>query len=199
MLSGRDRALIGAFVLVNVVVVLVVLMVGGSGEEADRSKAPKAGKAAPRTDRPSGPRAGRLLVSRTIGARIRKPRKWKAKRSRRAISLRSPDSTTFVSISRPPGATRSARVLRAAVRAIRRRYGRVRVRRRRLGGRVSGLPTASTVLAATNRKGTRLTILVSAPRGRARAWLVQVFSGPGSRGKRLPEARAALGTLLLRG
>ena len=68
-----------------------------------------------------------------------------------------------------------------------------------LQGKVAGLPTVSRVVTATNKKGVKLNILVSSPRGRNRAWLVEVFSGPAGKAKRLPEAQVSLGTLRLRG
>jgi len=187
VLSGRDRFLIGLFVLVNVAVILVVVLLRSSGDD-DGSKKGTA---------QAVPRAGRVVVNRAIGARIRKPRAWSAKRGERAITLRSPDSTTIMSISQPPGAVRSRNLVSAAVAAIRQDYSRVSTRR--LPGKVAGLPTVSRVVSATNQKRVRLNILVSAPQGRGRAWLVEVFSGPGARVKRLPEAQVALRTLRLSG
>ncbi len=171
--------------VVNIVVVLAVLRDSNddnSGEEA----------AGPRL-----PRVGRVVENRAIGARIRMPKGWKVRRGGRMIILRSPESSTIMSISGPPGARNSRNVLGTAVAAIRQQYRGVTARR--LAGKVSGLPTVSRVVSATNKRGVRLNILVAAPQGRARAWLVEVFSGPGARAKRLPEAQAALGTLRLRG
>lgn len=185
ILSGRDRVLIGVFVLVNVAVILGVVLLQGSGEDSKDDTAQGA------------PRAGKVVIHRAIGARIRKPKGWKVRRVGRAITLRSPDSTTLMSISQPPGGVQNREVLRSAVAVIGQGYRRVKARR--LPGKVAGLPTVSRVVSATNRKGVRLNILVAASQGRGRAWLVQVFSGPGARAKRLPEAQVALGTLRLRG
>ncbi|MGH8571641.1 MAG: hypothetical protein ACREX8_03570, partial [Gammaproteobacteria bacterium] len=176
-----------AFVLFSMVVLLGVFLLRGSGDD-DGSKSDTAA---------SAPRAGRVVVNREIGARIRKPRGWAVKRGKRAITLRSPDSTTIMSISQPPGGVRNRAVLGSAVDVIERGYRRVKARR--LQGKVAGLPTVSRVVSATNKRGVRLNILVSAPQGRRRAWLVEIFSGPGARAKRLPEAQVALGTLRLRG
>ena len=187
VLSGRDRFFIGLFVLVNVAVILAVVLLRSSGDDGDSKK----------RDAQSGPRARRVVVNRAIGARIRKPRGWSVKRGERAITLRSPDSTTIMSISQPPGAVSSRDLVSSAVAAIRQDYRRVSTRR--LAGKVAGLPTVSRVVSATNKRRVRLNILVSAPQGRGRAWLVEVFSGPGARVKRLPEAQVALGTLRLRG
>jgi hypothetical protein len=184
--------LIGAFVLINVIAVLAVVMLTGSDGDDDSKTDSSASQ-------PPAPRSGPVVVNRAIGARIRKPKGWQATRPGRSINLRSPDGTTLMSVSQPPGGTRSSDVLRTAVAAIRQQYRRVSARPLGGRGRISGLPTRSVVVSATNKKGTRLTILVSAPQGRARAWLVQVFSGPGARAKRLPEAQVSLGTLLLRG
>jgi len=184
VLSGRDRILIGVFLLVNVVVILGVVLFqdsdGGGKESAQRI-----------------PRAGRVVVDRAIGARIRKPRGWIEQRADRTVILRSPDSSTTMSISQPPAAVRNRELLRQAVANIGKRHRRVGTRRYR--GILAGRPTVSRVLSATNRRGVRLTILVAAPQGKGRAWLVQVISRPGARAKRLPQARAALGTLRLRG
>lgn len=185
VLSGRDRLLIGLFVLANVAVVLGVVFLRGSDDKDSKDKTPPI------------PRAGRLVVNRAIGARIHRPRGWTAKRADRAITLRSPDSTTIMSISQPPGATSNRAVLSSAVSVIEQSYRSVKARPIR--GKVAGHPTVSRVVSATNKRGVRLNILVSAPQGRNRAWLVEVFSGPGARAKRLPEAQVALGTLRLRG
>ncbi len=185
VLSGRDRFLIGLFVLVNVAVILAVVLLRSSGDDGDGKKGTAQGI----------PRPGRVVVSRAIGARIRKPRGWSARRGESAITLRSPDSTTIMSITL--GGANNREVLGSAVAVIRQGYRRVRTRR--LPGKVAGLPTVSRVVSATNPKGVRLNILVSAPQGRGRAWLVEVFSGPGARAKRLPEAQVALGTLRLSG
>lgn len=188
VLRGRDRALIGLFLLANVAVILGVVLLRGSDDD---DGAPK-DDSAQRT-----PRSGSLVANRVIGARIRKPRGWKERNGGRSIVLRSPDSTTIMSISQPPGGVRSGAVLRSAVGVIGSGYRKVSSRG--LRGKVAGLPTVSRVLSATNAKGVRLRILVSAPQGRRRAWLVQVFAGPGAEAKRLPEAQVALGTLRLRG
>ena len=185
VLSGRDRFLILAFVLVNVAVILGVVLLRGSDDDDSKDSAPKA------------PRAGRVVANHAIGARIRKPRGWAAKRGDRSITLRSPDSTTIMSISQPPGGVTNRAVLRDAVTVIEQSYRGVKARP--LRGKVAGHRTVSRVVSATNKRGVRLNILVSAPQGRKRAWLVEVFSGPGARAKRLPEAQVALGTLRLRG
>jgi hypothetical protein len=179
-----NLVLILLFMVLNVVIIAAVLIFKDS--DSDDSK-----------ESVRIPRAGSVVVNRAIGARIRMPRGWLRERHRRAIVLRSPDSTTIMSISEPPGADSSRAVLGAAVDAIRRGYRRVRVRR--IGGKVAGLPAVNRVVSATNKRGIRLNILVSAAQGRRRAWLIEVFSGPGARGERLPEAQVSLGTLRLRG
>jgi len=186
VLTGRDRVLIALFLLVNVGVVVAVIMFKDSGSDDGSDEA---------GDRTL--RAGRVVANRAIGASIRPPRGWTRQPARRAIVFRSPESSTIMSISHPPGAVSSRTVLGTAVDAIRRGYRDVRVRR--TSGKVAGLPAVSRVVSATNTKGVRLNVLVSAAQGRRRAWLVQVFSGPVARLKRLPEAQAALGTLRLRG
>jgi len=188
VLSGRDRILIGVFLLVNVVVILGVVLFQDSDEEDGGGGKESAQRI---------PRAGRVVVDRAIGARIRKPRGWIEQRADRTVILRSPDSSTTMSISQPPAAVRNRELLRQAVANIGKRHRRVGTRRYR--GILAGRPTVSRVLSATNRRGVRLTILVAAPQGKGRAWLVQVISRPGARAKRLPQARAALGTLRLRG
>lgn len=176
--------LIALFMVLNVVIIAAVLIFKDSDSDDEK-------------DSVRIPRAGSVVVNRTIGARIRMPRGWLSERRRRAIVLRSPDSTTIMSISLPPGGDSSRAVLGTAVDAIHQGYRQVRVRR--LGGKVAGLPAVSRVVSATNRKKVRLNILVSGVQGRRRAWLVEVFSGPGARAERLPEAQVALGTLRLRG
>jgi hypothetical protein len=176
--------LIVLFMVLNVVIIAAVLIFRDSDSDDDKDSA-------------SIPRAGSVVVNRAIGARIRKPRGWVRERRRRSIVFRSPDSTTIMSVSLPPGGDRSRAVLGTAVDAIRNGYRRVRVRR--IGGKVAGLPAVSRVVSATNKRRVPLNILVAGVQGRRRAWLVQVFSGPGARVKRLPEAQVALGTLRLRG
>lgn len=183
VLRGRDRFLLAAFVLVNIIVVVVVVRVSGDDEPGKKAD-------------PQTLRTGRVVKNGAIGAEIRRPKGWRVKAKGRAITMRSPDSSTIMSISQPPGAKNGPGVLRTAVAAIREQYRGVSTRRFR--GKVAGLPTTSRVVAATNRRGVRLNILVAAPQGRARAWLVQVFSAPGARDSRLPEAQASLGTLRLR-
>jgi len=180
--------MIGAVILANVVVVLGVVLLAKSD---DGEGGP------PDSTGPKLPRAGLAVENRAIGARIRKPKGWMHTRADRSLILRSPDSTTILSVSLPPGATNSAGVLRSAQATIRREYRRVKVALQ--PGRVADLPTVSVVVSAVNRKGTLLNIFVSAAQGRDRAWLVQVFSAPGARGKRLPEAQRAIGTLRLSG
>lgn len=180
--------MIGVFVLVNVVVIVGVLLLKGTDEGADAG-GPK--RLAPQRV----PQAGRVVVNDTIGASIRAPIGWGVEGRDRAIVLRSPDSTTIMSIAEPPGGGSSGELLGSAVGAVQQRYRDVTARP--LHGQVAGLPTVSRVLSATNRRGVRLNVLVSSPQGRGRAWLVQVFSGPGARARRLPEAQVALGTLRL--
>ena len=182
VLRGRDRLLIAAFVVVNIIVVLVVVRVTGD-DDKDEGDSPN-------------PNTGRVVRNAAIGAELRRPKGWKVKSKGRAITMRSPDSSTIMSISHPPGAKNGPRVVRTAVAAIRAQYRGVSTRRFR--GKVAGLPTTSRVVTATNRRRVRLNILVAAPQGRTRAWLVQVFSAPGARNRRLGEAQASLGTLRLR-
>ena len=176
--------LIAAFVLLNIIVVVVVVRVAGD-DDAEK-----------KADRPD-PRTGKVVKNAAIGAQMRRPKGWNVKAAGRAITLRSPDSSTIMSISQPPGAKNGPNVVRTAVAAIRGQYRQVSSRRFR--GKVAGLPTTSRVVSATNRRRVRLNILVAAPQGRSRAWLVQVFSAPGPRNRRLGEAQASLGTLRLRG
>ena len=183
-MRGRDRFLLAAFVLVNVIVVIVVLRVTGD-DDSDKESESRL------------PLVGRVVENSVIGAEIRRPKGWKVNSKGRQIVMRSPDSSTIMSISQPPGAKNSLDVVRTAIAAIRQGYRGVATRR--LGGKVAGLPTTSRVVSAVNRRRVRLNILVASPKGRTRTWLVQVFSGPGARSKRLPEAQVALSTLKLRG
>ena len=177
--------LIVLFVLFNAAVIVgVVLFTGDDDDSKDEASA-------------RIPRPGSVVTNRAIGARIRMPKGWVDTSEDRAIVLRSPDQTTVMTISHPPGAVASRQVVRSAVAAIEQRYRRVRARP--IQGKVAGLPAVSRVVTATNRRRVRLNILVSSPQGRERAWLVQVFSGPGARATRLPEAQVSLGTLRLRG
>ena len=185
-LSGRDWALIALFLLVNVAVVVAVVLLTGSDDDDSESKKAKA-----------PPRPGASVVHRRIGARISKPIGWAESRRGRSLILRSPDDTTIMSISQPPDAINNREVLRSAVAAIGRQYKKVAVRP--LRGKIARLPTVSRVVSATNRRGVRVNVLVASPQGRGRTWLVEVFSGPGARAKRLPEAQVALGTLRLSG
>ena len=183
VLRGRDRLLIAAFVLVNIAVVVVVLRVtGDDGEKKSKADIPPVGK---------------VVENTAIGAELKRPKGWKVSSKGRAISMRSPDSRTIMSISQPPGAKNALDVVRTAIAAIRANYRGVSTRRFR--GKIAGLPTTSRVVSATNRRRARLNILVASPQGRTRAWLVQVFSIPGTGFKRLREAQTALGTLRLRG
>ena len=184
VLRGRDRLLIAAFVLVNIIVVVVVLRVTGEDEGEEKSKV-------------DVPPVGRVVENTAIGAEMRRPKGWKVRSKGRQIDMRSPDSRTIMSISQPPGAKNGLNVVRTAIAAIRQNYRGVATRRSR--GKIAGLRTTSRVVSATNRRRARLNILVASPQGRTRAWLVQVFSVPGAGFKRLREAQAALATLRLRG
>ena len=170
----------------NVAVVLAVVLLRTSDNNDDGPKTAQ-----------RIPRAGRVVVDRGLGVRIRKPRGWEEAREGRGITLRSPDATTIMSISQPAGGVSNRDVLRSAMGVIEQGYRRVSVRT--LRAKLAGLPSVNRVVSATNRKGVRVNILVAAPPGSRRAWLVQVFSGPGARAKRLPEAQVALNTLRLRG
>jgi hypothetical protein len=183
VLRGRDRFLIAAFVLVNIIVVIVVVRVTAEDED----KKPKV----------RIPPVGRVVENTAIGAEIRRPKGWKVSSKGRQIIMRSPDSSTIMSISQPPGAKNGLNVVRTSIAALRQNYRQVSTRR--LKGKIAGLPTTSRVVSATNRRRVRLNILVAAPQGRTRAWLVQVFSGPGARSRRLPEAQVSLASLKLRG
>jgi hypothetical protein len=184
VLRGRDRAFIVAFVLVNIAVIAAVVLLRSGDDDEDKKRA-------------EVPRPGRVVANRSIGARIHQPIGWSSDNSGRSIFLRGPDSTTLMSISQPPGATNNRALLGSSLAVISQNYTRVSTAPYR--GQLSGLPTVSRVVTATNKKRVRLNTLVAAPRGRNRAWLVEVFSGPGARAKRLPEAQVALSTLRLRG
>ena len=188
---ARDPGLIGAVALAVVLVLVLVgaISIGGDEDEGD---------VADTSPLPLPPRAGGVIRQPAIGATIRKPRRWSHSRDGRSLTLRGPDRTVIMSVSLPPGADRSAAVLQSGVAELRRQYRGVRVvaadRRR-----VAGLPTNSVVTAATNARGTKLRILTSAPQGRRRAWLVQIFSAAGTKPRRLAEAQVAIGTLRLTG
>ena len=185
VLRGRDRLLIAGFVLVNIVVVIVVVSITGDDE----------GEGEPKVRLPP---VGKVVENTAIGAEIKPPKGWKTSSKGRQILIRSPDSSTIMSVSQPPGAKNSLNVVQTAIGAIRQRYRGVTTQRLS-GKKVAGLRTTSRVVSATNARRVRLNILVAAPQGRTRAWLVQVFSGPGARATRLPQAQASLGSLKLRG
>lgn len=189
VLRGRDRLLIAAVVLANAVVVVAVLTLTGSDDEDPGGRA--------ETTPPPAPAAGPAVANPAIGARLRKPKGWTDERSANSLILRSPDATTLVSISLPPGVTTASSVLRSARAAIAEEYRDTTFKRQ--PGEVAGLPTVSLAASAVNRKGTPLNIFVSAAQGRERAWLVEIFSAPGARSRRLPEAQVAIGTLQLSG
>jgi hypothetical protein len=184
VLRRRDRVLLFGFVLVNVAVILAVVLLR-SDDDSDKQEAQQA------------PRPGSVVTHPAIGARIRKPIGWSDERRGRSIVLRSPDTTTVMTISQPPGAVNNRQVLRSGVAVLNQAYRNVKAAP--LQGKIAGLPTVSRVVTATNKKGVKLNILVSSPRGRRRAWLVEVFSGPAGKAKRLPEAQVSLGTLRLAG
>ena len=179
--------LIGAVTLAVVLLVVLGVRVLGGGED----------EAADTTPLPPAPQTSGVLRHKAIGATIRPPRRWRHRRAGRSLTLRSPDGTVLVSVSLPRGTDRSAAVLEAGVGAIRRQYRQVEVfgsvRRR-----VADLPANSVVTGATNSRGVRLRILTSAPQGRRRAWLVQVFAAARAKEARVAQAQVALGSLRLR-
>ena len=184
---SRKHVLIGAATLA-VVVALGAIATRGDDDGVDADTTPLG----------VTPRPGRMVEHSGIGARIRKPRRWAHQRQARLLTLRSPDRTVVMRVSLPRGTDRSAAILESGVSAIRQNYRRVRV----LGAdtrRVANLPTNSLVTSATNSRGTKLRILTSAPQGRTRAWLVQIFSAEGTKERRLAEAQVAIGTLRLTG
>jgi hypothetical protein len=186
----RNHLLVGAGTVAVILILGIVGMVvtGGDDEGVDADTSPLS----------PVPRAGRVIEHPTIGARIRKPRRWTHRRAGRSLTMRSPDRTVIMSVSLPPGTDRSARVLESGIAAVRRQYRRVRL----IGTdkrRVAGLPTISVVSSAANNRGVNLRILTSAPQGRTRAWLVQVFSAARAKERRLAEAQVAIGTLRLTG
>lgn len=181
--------LIGVLALASLLTLVIVgtALLGGNDEGVSADTTPL-----------TPPAAGGLVRDKTIGATVRKPRRWSHRRTGRTLSLRSPDKTVIISISRPSGTDRSAAVLQSGVEAVRRQYRSVRV----IGSvnrKVARLPTNSVVMSARNARGTALRVLTSAPQGRTRSWLVQVFSAAGTPAKRLAEAQVALGTLRLMG
>lgn len=187
---GRNRVLVGAGALAAILAVGLGVKIVAGGDEDD--------EAADTSPLPLPPRLGRAIYHYPIGANVRKPRDWTHSRAPRSLTLRSPDRTVILSVGLPPGTDRSAAILRTGVATLRRQYRKVEV----LGSdarRVANLPTSSVVTAATNSRGVRLRILTSAPQGRKRAWLVQIFSAAGTNQKRLAEAQAAIATLGLAG
>ena len=186
----RDPFVVGALALA-LVLILVIIGTTVLGDDDDA-------EVADTSPLPAPPAAGGVIRERAIGATIRKPRRWSHTRGSRSLTLHSPDRTVLLSISLPPGSDRSAAVLQSGVRALRAQYRGVRVAaadRRQL----AGLPTTSVVTSATNFRGAKLRILTSAPQGRKRAWLVQIFTAARAKPRRLAEAQVALGTLRLRG
>jgi hypothetical protein len=171
-----------------VLVVVGILLAGGGSNDSKPDLTKVAG----------APIAGRRVVNGAIGAAISRPRGWTARSEGRAIELRSGDHATAVSISLPAGTKNANAVLSAAVDGVGRSYKKVQVAR---GGsrRLGGFPAPTAVVHATDPRGVRLGILLSAPQGRLKAWLVQVVTGPDRRGGRgLVEAQTALGTLDLK-
>jgi hypothetical protein len=175
-----------AVVVLLGIVVTVLTGDDDEGDEADTS---------PLVARP---RSGGAIGHPGIGATIRKPRGWTHRRTGRTLTLRSPDRTVIMSISLPTGTDRSAAVLQTGVAAVRRQYGKVQA----IGAdtrRVANLPTNSVITSATNSRGVNLRILTSAPQGRTRAWLVQIFSAVRAKERRVAEAQVAIETLRLTG
>ena len=183
--TTRRAAAIGAAALI----LLAVLAIALSG---DRDEDPGTGPA------PAPEPAGPVARAPAIGASLRRPPGWRVRRTRRSLTLRSPDRSVLISVSLPPRAGRSAAVLRDAAAAARRAYG-AKLQPGR-GRTLAGLPTVTAVASGANRSGTAVQILIAAVQGNRRAWLVQVFSAPGrDAGRRLVQAQVALGTLRLRG
>lgn len=187
---GRNHLLIGAgtVVVIALVALLGSLLTGDDDEGVDTDTSPLA---------PS-PRLAGTVGNASIGATIRKPRRWSHRSGGHSLTLRSPDGAVVMAVSLPSGTDRSAAVLQTGVMAIRQQYRQVRVLGR-LGQRVADLPTISIVTSATNARGVRLRILTSAPQGRTRAWLVQVFSAVRAKERRLAEAQVAIASLRLTG
>jgi len=126
-----------------------------------------------------------------------RPPGWRASRVGRSLRLRSPDRSALLAVASPRGTRSSARVLRQALRGLQKTYRDVKVS----AGpqrQVAGLPTASAVVRTANKSGAKLRVLVAAPQGRRRAWVVELFAVEGA-GQGLVDARAALDSLRLRG
>ena len=187
---GRNHLLIGAgaVAVIALVAVLGSLLTGDDDEGVDTDTTPLA----------ASPRPGRTVENSSIGATIQKPQRWSHRSAGHSLTLRSPDGAVVMAISLPSGTDRSAAVLQTGVAAIRRQYRDVRLLGS-VGQRVADLPTNSVVAAATNSRGIRLRILTSAPQGRTRAWLVQVFSAVRAKERRLAEAQVSIATLRLTG
>jgi hypothetical protein len=186
-MTQREALWIGAGVLV-VLAVLALVLSGGGDDEPEQNATPPA----------AVPRLARQITVRKVGIRVGRPRGWSTSRDRRGVRLRSADRSTLVAITAPAGARDDARVLKAALRAVRRGYRDVRIISSSTTT-VGGRPAASAVVSARNRKGTRLSILAAGAQGRRRAWLVEVFAAAGGSTSRLVEGQVALRSLRLSG
>jgi hypothetical protein len=142
------------------------------------------------------------------GVTVGWPETWSTRESKYTISLTSEDRTATVVVSAPAIARgprnprTSARVrkilLDDAVKAIRRRYKEVRVRRAP-DRRIDRYEARQAVLTAVNRNGVPLRILVAAARGKRLAYLVESFAAANAPARRLVEAQTILASLRLSG
>ncbi|GEM_PF-2595809 len=144
----------------------------------------------------AGPRV--QLNPRVVDSRLevsyRVPRGWHDSERAGLIELRSGDAATAVSIGAPAGAPAYARVLSDALSAIRDRYSNVRVSARS-SGRLGGLPARTVALTATSPSGMPLAIAVTGARGKARAYLIEVFTNTRGAPASLVQAQALLNSL----
>jgi hypothetical protein len=142
------------------------------------------------------------LVSRyqnqNIGIGVRLPKGWSAATVHGVLRLRSQDSKAIIALAAFPGPSHTMILLANALRTVLGQYHNPTVRRAP-GTTLGGLQARSVVVFGLKRPGNVERVLLAGARGRAHAYLMDVFTGQDTPARELVEAQEIILTMRLTG
>jgi hypothetical protein len=113
------------------------------------------------------------VVDSDKGISIRRPASWKVNKEHGVTNIQSKDRCLAMQLSAPVAASRAKALGQDGVTALRAQFKNVRVRPG-ASARVGGVPTRSSSITVSDRKGNPVHVLLSVGTGKKNAYLTEV-------------------------